>query len=257
MTRKTESGDAARLRLRLREWYGRPLGRRLLEEEQRELAEMLPNLFGYYLLQVGCSMDRYLAGASRIRNQTVIDERWPTPPGGGDARVMGMYARPDMLPVQHDYVDVVLLPHTLEFERAPHQVLREAERVLVPEGHVVILGFNPWSLWGLWRLLRWRRREHPLWRGSFRGTLRIKDWLALLGFDTVLTRSYFFRPPLQHDGMMRRLGWLERLGRRWWPFLGGAYIVVAKKRVATLTPFKPRWRPRRSLIRPDMAKPTT
>jgi len=92
------------------------------------------------------------------------------------------------------------------------------------------------------------RRRRPPWSGDFRSILRLKDWLALLGFDLVYTRSFFFRPPLKRMGIMNRLDFLECVGRRWWPFLGGAYILVAKKRVVTLTPIKPRWRPRRRLI---------
>lgn len=250
----TDSGVEARRRLRA--WYGQGLGQLLLEDERRELDCVLANLFGYYLLQVGSAMDAYLLESSRIRHQVILDDHWPAEPGcARPAQVTGLCGKPHGLPVQSDSVDVVLLPHTLEFAASSHEVLREVERVLVAEGHVVILGFNPWSLWGLWRLLR-RRRNAP-WHGAFRGMYRIKDWLSLLGFDIVQAHSYFFRPPLQREVMMRRLQWFERLGRRWWPFLGGAYVIVAKKRVTTLTPIKPRWRPRRSLLQPDVVKPTT
>ena len=245
-------------RQRLREWYEQQLGQLLLEHERRELDGVLPNLFGYYLLQVGAAMDAYLLEASRIRHHVIVGSHSPVHPGRDrTAHMARLCGNSHMLPVQSDSVDVVVLPHTLEFDPSSHEVLREVERVLVAEGHVVILGFNPWSLWGLWRLLRGRRRMHPPWHGSFRGIYRIKDWLSLLGFDVVMARTYFFRPPLQREAMMRRFEWLERLGRRWWPYLGGAYIIVAKKRVTTLTPIKPRWRPRRSLLQPDAAKPTT
>ncbi|MGE0371972.1 MAG: methyltransferase domain-containing protein [Gammaproteobacteria bacterium] len=255
---KQEQGTAppARDGRGLRAWHERQLGQLLLEQERRELDGILANLFGYYLLQVGAAMDAYLLESSRIRRQVILDNSWPVEPGSpAPAHVTRMYADPHRLPVQSDSVDVVVLPHTLEFDASAHEVLREAERVLVAEGHVVILGFNPWSLWGIWRLLR--RRRQPPWHGAFRSIYRIKDWLSLLGFDIVQARSYFFRPPLQHEVMMRRLEWLERLGHRWWPFLGGAYLIVARKRVTTLTPIKPRWRPRRSLLQPDVAKPTT
>lgn len=253
--RETLSG--AEERRRLRAWYEGRLGRLLLECERRELDEVLANLFGYYLLQVGAVMDAYLLESSRIRHQLVVDSAWPAEPcRAWPGQIASLCGRPQQLPVQSDSVDVVLLPHTLEFAPSAHEVLREVERVLVAEGHVVILGFNPWSVWGMRRLLRGRRRRHAPWHGTFRGVYRIKDWLSLLGFDIVQVRPYFFRPPLQHETTMRRLEWLERLGRRWWPVLGGAYLIVAKKRVTTLTPIKPRWRPRRSLLQPDVPKPT-
>lgn len=244
-------------RVELREWYRRRLGQWLLGSERAQLDELLSNLFGYYLVQVGATMEDYLLAGSRIRNHIVIDDDWPLNcPDEHEARILGLHGNAGSLPLQADSIDVVVLPHTLEFQPAPHQVLREVERVLVSEGHVVILGFNPWSLWGCRRLAgRWRRQPWP-WGGTFRSAPRIRDWLALLGFDVVITRYSFFRPPLRHQGLMDRLGWLERLGGRCWPFLGGVYIIVAKKQVVTLTPIRPRWRPRRSLITPDVPKPT-
>ncbi|MDR2878074.1 MAG: class I SAM-dependent methyltransferase [Chromatiales bacterium] len=239
----------------LRNWYAEALGQALLKVEQHELDEILPDLFGYYLVQIGAPTDRYLLGTSLIRHHIVSDA---VHPGAfeHDGRVSTLHAHTGALPVRSDSIDVALLHHTLDFESYPHAVLREVERMLVPDGHVVIVGFNPWSLWGMRRLFTWRRRECAPWRGAFRSIIRIKDWLALLGFDIVVIRTRFFRPPLRRMGLTRRLQWMERLGTRAWPYLGGVYIIVAKKRVVTLTPIKPRWRPRRSLIASDAVKPT-
>lgn len=259
--RRAERDETAeRMAEQLRNWYAQPLGQGLLDAECRVLDDVLPDLFGYYLVQLGATMGAYLSGASLIRRHVLID-RCHAGALIGDERAAGragaLHAHAGMLPLRSDSVDVVLLPHMLDFGVAPHEVLREVERVLVPEGYVVIMGFNPWSLWGLRRLFTWRRHGQAPWHGTFRGTLRIKDWLALLGFDVVSTRFCFFRPPLKHAGLMKRLQWMERLGGRWWPYLGGTYIIVAKKRVVTLTPIKPRWRPRRSLIRGGVIKPST
>lgn len=259
VSRDRGGAGAVRARRAMREWYREGLGRGLLDLEQAELDNVLPNLFGYYLVQIGCPVGADLLAASRVRHRVIVDELpVSVAEAAGDVRGSCIRANAEYLPVQRDSVDVVLLPHTLEFATDPHGVLREVERVLVPEGHVVILGFNPWSMWGVRRLLTPRRaRLAPPWCGEFRSQLRIKDWLALLGFDVVVSRRYFFRPPITHMGIMRRLEFVERVGCRWWPILGGAYMLVAKKRVATLTPIKPRWRPRRSLIRADAVKPTT
>ena len=227
-----------------REWFGRSLGRRLLEADVEALSSVLPTLFGYHLLQAGQPAAADLLQTSRIRHRVVLDEL-PTDPENAAVSLVG--AVPQALPVASDSLDVVVLPHTLEYTRDPHGVLREADRCLIPEGHVVILGFNPWSLWGMWRLFLHRRGAAP-WCGQFYSLTRLKDWLALLGFDTVLVRTHFFRPPLKRDSLMGRLSFLERAGRRWWPRLGGGYLLVAKKRVVTLTPIRPRWRPRRGLV---------
>lgn len=237
-------------RERLRDWFKLPLGQRLAAREREELGKVLVNLFGFHLLQVGCLLNEDMLSASRILHRVVVD-------GDPDemTTLLAMYGLPAALPIDSDSVDVVVLHHTLEFEDNPHEVLREVERILVPEGYVVILGFNPWSWWGFRRFLR--RRSGPPWCGHFRSAWRMQDWLSLLGFDRELSRWYFFRPPIQNEGIMRRLEFLERVGERLWPFWGGAFLVVGKKRVSTFTPIKPSWRANGRLIDPRIIKPST
>lgn len=227
--------------VQLRDWYRLPLGERLQAAEEESLAEILPNLFGYHLLQVGALGDGMLS-ASRVLHRAVMAVGHS--PAGQPA---GLCGEPECLPVSSDSLDALILYHTLEFSRDPHQVLREAERVLVAEGHVVVLGFNPFSLWGLRKALPLHRRAVP-WCGRFVSVPRLRDWLSLLGFETVSVRQLFRRPPLQRPGALERVAFLERLHRRWLPLPGGVYLVVARKKVLTLTPIKPRWRPRRSLV---------
>lgn len=240
--------DPQLLRQRQLTWHSLDLGQTLLGTETARLSAILSNLFGYHLLQVGRLGDADLLAGSRITHRVVVGAE-----AGSEAGI-GLYARADALPLASDSTDVVVLPHTLEFETDPHQVLRETERVLIPEGHVVILGFNPWSLWGLWRLFL-RRGAYPPWCGNFRGLTRIKDWLALLGFDTIEEHGYFFRPPLQNVRVMQKLNFMENLGARWWPGLAGCYVLLARKRVATLTPIKPSWR-RSRLVTAGAVEPT-
>jgi SAM-dependent methyltransferase len=247
MTEEHACGPIDETRARLWHWCKGPLGQLLYGEEKRQLDTLLSEWFGYHLIQVGWSGGN-LTEASRIPHRVMLE----VCPGSGDCQA---YAQTDHLPLATDSVDVVLLPHTLEFAPNPHQTLREVDRILIPEGHLVILGFNPWGLWGLRRL--WRSRQsHPPWCGRFFSLARIKDWLALLGLDSQLTRTFFFRPPLQHTRTMQRLQFMEKLGQQWWPMFGGVYLLMAKKRVTPLTPIKPRWQPRRSLIGAGLARPT-
>ena len=219
----------------LREWFDTPLGRRLLQQEKRVLDSLLPQLFGYHLVQIGCVGGPDWLAASRIKHRC----RLATPYLPGTGEEASAQCAADSLPIAGDSVDVVVLAHVLEFELQPHQVLREVERILIPEGHMLLVGFNPLSLWGLRRLAEFRRRSP--WQGRFRTASRIKDWLALLGFELVSQHSVLFAPPFDNRLLQRQWGFLEASGRRWWPYLGAAYILLAKKRVATLTPIKPRW----------------
>ncbi len=247
-------GTAHETKSSLRQWFRSPVGRELLGQEKALLDQVLPTLFGYHLLQVGRPASEDLTAASRIGHQLLLDESPQAHALGGIPRVL--VGDGGALPIASDSLDVILLPHTLEFHDAPHQILREVDRTLIPEGHVLIFGFNPLSLCGLRRLLA-NRGQAP-WCGQFYTVNRLRDWLTLLGFDTVLTRSYFFRPPLQYPRLLARLKFIEAWGSRWWPVLGGGYLLVARKRVATLTPIRPRWRPRRimagSVIKPSLRK---
>lgn len=236
----------------LRAWYTRELGQHLSDVERRELDNVLPNLFGYHLLQIGSPVNDVLYETSRVSHKVYVESLDPDANG---SRRPSLWGEADALPVVTDSVDVVILPHTLEFAPDPHQVLREADRVLVPEGHIVILGFNPWSMWGIRRLLTGRWAGAP-WSGQFRSVMRVRDWLSLLGFETKRVHCYFFRPPLQPVGLMRRLVFMEALGERWCPIFGAGYLIVAKKRVITVTPVKPRWQPKRRLVNTGVVKPT-
>lgn len=207
------------------------------------LATTLPDLFGYHLLQLGrLTTDDWLA-SSRISHCAVMD--FHSTLLSEDAK--RLHGLPDQLPLQTDSIDVLVLPHTLEYSLRPHAVLREAERVLIPEGHLVMLVFNPRSIWIFWRWVFGWRRKIP-WCGRFLSTTRVRDWMELLGFDIVHMQGYFYRPPLQGKRLMQQLGVLERLGRRVWPMLGAGNLIVARKRVVTMTPLRPRWRPQRKHV---------
>jgi SAM-dependent methyltransferase len=159
---------------------------------------------------------------------------------GSRAAVVTLHCESDALPFANASLDLVVLPHALELASDPHRTLREVERVLVPEGRVVILGFNPLSLWGLRQQLgRWRRQ---LWPGSARGLFlpsageflryrRLRDWLRLLGFEVEDGRFGCYRMPVASLKWLERSAWMERVGERWWPVFGAVYFVVAVKRV--------------------------
>lgn len=242
---KHPCGPPEVIRAKLRNWYAVGLGRRFLDVERAELDSVLANLFGFHLLQVGVYADEYILGGSRISHAVLLDHQAHSLSEA--LQKIALRCSATALPIASQSVDVVVLHHSLEFSRDPHQVLREVDRVLVPEGHVVIVGFNPWSCWLPWRwALRWS--QHPPWCGRALGRARLRDWLSLLGFDIVHTNNFFYRPPLQQVGLMDRMKFLDKLGARFWPGLGAGFILVGRKKVIALTPIKPRWKPRRSLV---------
>lgn len=233
----------------LADWFRRSPGRELASLESQVLADLIANLFGYHLLVVSPPWRDMPLDASRIPHKVVLDRR----PGPGNPSLVGAA---EALPVLSDSLDAVVLPHTLDRSGAPHQVLREVDRCLIPEGHVVILGFNPWGIWGLVRMLIGWRGRIP-WCLRYVSAGRLRDWLALLGFDVLLVRPIFYRPPLSSATLLSRLDGLERLAGCRYPLPAAAYVLLARKRVIGVTPIRPRWRPRRSLMAPGLIKPTS
>jgi SAM-dependent methyltransferase len=145
----------------------------------------------------------------------------------------------EQLPFATNSLDLVLLPHILEFAEHPHQVLRDAERALVPEGHLIISGYNPFSFWGLRRFFG-KRESYP-WRGQFISLMRLKDWLALLGLEFVGGRMACYAMPMKSPKWLSRFNWMNNAGDRWWPMMGGVYFLVAKKRVTGVRLIRPQW----------------
>lgn len=248
---RTDESDPGVDRAAIHDWFSRAPGRLILDAETEQLNRVLPDLFGYYLLQVGHLCGRDMLSASRVLDRHIVDidsqaMNLPYPSLRGAANA---------LPVSSDSVDVVVLPHVLEFEARAHDAVREAHRILVPEGHLLISGFNPWSLMGVWRAALHRRVRVP-WGGQFLALNRVKDWLALLGFDVLRVDNRFHRPPFSNERLLERLLVLERAGERAGGVMAGVYVLTARKRVLTLTPIKPRWSTRRRLVSVGLAKPT-
>jgi SAM-dependent methyltransferase len=249
MTRSEWARDAVRFMtegsaiIGLTRWLQAPAGRYLLEWEQRHLDTVVADLFGFHALQLGLPELEALR-ANRMPHRWVATEEVepaPAEAATGLPRVaVALHCNFDALPFDSASLDLVVLPHALELARDPHLALREVERVLMPEGRVVIVGFNPASLWGVrQRLGRLRRvvgrgRQQSLFLpndGEFIGYRRLRDWLRLLSFEVEAGRFGCYLPPVRSQKWLARFGWMERTGDRWWPVFGAVYFIVAVKRV--------------------------
>ncbi|APZ42222.1 methyltransferase domain-containing protein [Acidihalobacter ferrooxydans] len=236
MAKISDTSDELREK-RLVDWYASPQGEKTLALLREVLAELLSTRFGYLGIQVGGgAINPSLAELSRVREHVLVS----TLPDRGDIR-----ASPLALPVASECADLLLLLHTVENASDPYQVLRELERVLVPEGDAVMVSFNPWSIWGMssWFVGRLRGDVYAPWQGRFYTQRRLKDWFRLLGFELVTVRRFGFRSPSWHGWFEHRCAWMEKVGPRWFPALGGVQIIIARKRRTRLTLIKSRWRP--------------
>jgi SAM-dependent methyltransferase len=213
----------------LQEWFATPLGQYLLEKEQAYLDDVTPDIFGFHAMQLGMP-EVDLLRESRIAHRVRI----------AAADHPDVYAKCHELPLATNSIDLVLLPHVLEFAAEPHAILREVDRVMMPEGRLVIVGFNPWSLWGLRSSVGFSRNEHP-WNGRFVSLPRVKDWLALLGFDVNAGRLVGYAPPFDNVKLRRTFDFMEPAGDRWWAVGGAVYMLQAIKCVRGMRLLTPAW----------------
>ena len=225
----------------LTEWFETPLGKALLQEEQEAINDSLQCVFGYDLLQLGISGRLVLTTESRITHHFTLHSRIEA-----NSKISALVDF-HHLPLAAESIDAVVLHHSLDYSQSPHQQLREATRIIIPRGHIIVLGFNPWSLWGLCASLMRIINSRPRWRFQYLRLGRLLDWLKLLDMEPVVIYRGFFRPPLVQENALKHLQWLERWGKRLRLPWGSFYIVVARKDHIPLIPIKPAWHKYRPL----------
>jgi SAM-dependent methyltransferase len=234
------------LRATASHWCNSPPGQAVLGFESRVLQEVLTDVVGFEMLQVGrWGEDAELARAARTQNHRLV-----APDARGRGAVRAHY---DALPIASASVEGVLLPHTLEHAPDPHELLREVERVLMSEGRLVVCGFGPLGPWGLRDRLSGGR--FLPYASRLLGEGRIRDWLGLLGFEVEHAQSYLFTAPWRGRRRAGPDGWFERRGPELLAPLAGAYVVKARKRVRALTPIRPVWQ-RKPAVAVGVAEPT-
>lgn len=230
--------------LELAEWLNTPPGRYVRAWEQKQVDAMVSNVFGYHAIQIGLPHWDLLQ-ANRIpfkgRTRILLDQ-------AADSGAV-IVTDPENLPFDSQSIDLLVLPHVLESSTDPHQILREAERVLVPEGRVVISGFNPWSLWGASDRIPGLDPLLPVPADQQVSLPRLKDWFKLLSFDLDRGRFGCYAPPCTDQAWLDRWSFMEAAGDRWWPVCGAVYVVSAVKRVLSMRLVGPKWKTAQKRVR--------
>ncbi len=231
-------------------WTNSPAGRYVLDWEQEALDRVVSNVFGYHALQLGLPRldalrENRMSCRGLVLDAASVASAPYTVPGTASVGARPALHAPEGrsavwcdlldLPFEAQSVDLIVMPHTLEFTSDPHRLLREAERVLMPEGQLIIVGFNSLSLWGA------RQSAGKVTGRPFIPThhdliafTRLKDWIKLLGFDLERGRFGCYRPPLASDKWLSRYAFMEAAGDRWWAIFGAVYMVTAIKRVRSM-----------------------
>ena len=226
-------------------WLSTPQGGYVLDWELAQFDSAVEDVFGFRAVQIGLPELDFL-------RQNRIPYRFSLALEPGAA----LAADPLQLPLASQSVDLVVLPHVLEGHPNPHDVLRETERVLMPEGQVVISGFNTGSLWRLRQIftMPMHKTQSP-WDAKFISLLRLRDWLRVLGFELNGGKFGCYAPPFRDKRWLDRFEFMEKAGARWWPIAGGIYVVRAVKRVHGTRIVTPAWRKERARRRALAALP--
>ncbi len=207
-------------------WYETLAGKQALQEVDDLCAQYMTGIFGYYALEMGAlSGHTQLFKHSRVAFSASL---------GTDQEKNDILAVPEQLPIETDNIDLVVASHVLEASIDPHKVLREIDRILVPEGQFILIGFNPWSLMRSGHALR-KKVDLP-------NMSRVRDWFSLLGFEMLDLQYLGFRPGLQNEALYKRLGWMESCGKVAWPLFSNLYVIHAKKQVIARRPYKTVWK---------------
>lgn len=237
--RRTKSSDLPKIRA----WFDSPLGQELIGAEKAVIEQLLPGLFGYHLVQLGVT-NQLLADSSPINHKITM---------GIDSHDKGSFRGSAIqLPFANDSIDVVLVHHLLDFYTKPEEILKEIGRVSLSSGYLVVVGFNPVSLWGLWKTVaQWSDRSP--WNGSYILPSRLMDWMNLLNFRIDRIHYTINGFPLI-TGKKPRIPDYSGGLRSNWPF-GAVYTIVARKMVGGITPVRPVWKvnklPKLSVVRPS------
>jgi len=213
-------------------WHLLSQGEAVRAELESVLEPIMQRIFGYYLVKLGNLSSELAIHSSPIKQQFNVSETL--------SDTSHVNAKSCLLPLQNNSVDAFLLAAELDFAQDPHQILREIDRAITCNGHIVIAGFNPLSMAGIMKYLP-INRKNVLHQGRFFTAARIKDWLQLLEFEViqhehVVYSSLFMSSKLNHGSR------IQKWSKRYLPWFSGMYVLVARKREVPLSPVKPMWK---------------
>jgi SAM-dependent methyltransferase len=230
-------------------WLTQFLGKCVLEAEQKTLTRIYAEYYGKYAVLIGVPHQYSLLTSNVMSNHVMI-----SPLINKHAHIESIESDFYELPIVPGSIDLVVLPHTLEFVDNPHRLLLEACKIVKPEGDIIILGFNPFSFWGLKKYLT-KNKNNP-WNGNSIRMNQVIQWLKLADFQIIQEQFSFFRPPISQEKFFRKLQFFEWLGRKFFMPFGGIYILTAKAKITPLTPIKLLWKQKLSPLSATFSGPT-
>ena len=205
--------------------YETPQGKLLQRLEERYLKRYITVSYNQSILQIGVlGWENKYIDSSLYSKYCILDIK-----GENNRGSVKIFGKSNQLPIQSEMVDLIILPHLLEFDANRFQTMREIERILKPEGEVIILNFNPLSIWVRLQFL-WNIKMSNSWRGYFINRSRVADWLKLLNFEIKTTSEFTIDSTITTPEQFK-------FSRH--ALFSMAYAVRAVKRQYTLIPLTP------------------
>ena len=206
----------------LHHWFNTPAGHAVAQAFADELRYLSETLHGEYLLQFGS------ANHNPWLSTLDFKHKWLASPCiDKTSSVITAFLE---LPINRYQIDCVLAPLTTEVVVNYQVLLDEIDRVLKPSGHVVFWGINTYSLWN-WGL---RKQLWSTVKCSRVSPLMLKRVFLTRGYRQCLWREFYFIPPISSKWLIRRLAFLNEMGKLLWPYPPGFYCLVLQKQVLNL-----------------------
>lgn len=237
-------------------WHHTEYGKQLLSSEKEIIQICLRKVFGFHIVQIGCPDSNFLDDTCRINHKIVLTDNLDLKLNKLADKRSPVFTQDNFIPLETASIDAVVVMHALEFNHDPHAMLREIDRILMPEGHLIIFAFNPFSLWGLRAAMTNKEIGNYPWSGNWKSSYKIGDWLKLLNYDIGEKYYSFFRPCISNKKLLNLTSFFERVGRV--VQLGAAsFCISAVKKQHAMTPLKAEWQKDISLVGAgNYAKPT-
>ncbi|UOF93571.1 MAG: methyltransferase domain-containing protein [Bordetella sp.] len=225
--------------LELIQWFQTPEGEQFINWEQSQFDSIVTNAFGYQAWQISFGNKNFLR-KNRIPFKAFIDTSFPLYKIAKNWQGC-VITELEYMPFESQSIDLFLLPHVFERSKNPYFVLRELSRVIIPEGRILISGFNPWSLWHINNFLLNKKRSFPLQSSSLVSFYKLKNWLELLSFDLDIVCFGGCIPICTIKKYLNRYYFTKNFGNCCFCLISPIYIISAIKRCMSLPLMKPYW----------------
>jgi SAM-dependent methyltransferase len=211
-------------------WFAQDLGQRILADEQKCLDSIMPEMYGYHLMQLSVLNNVVLSQQSPVTHHFSL--------GLQQAQAAGALADFQHLPIEAESIDVAILHHVLDYSPNPHQLLRETARSIIPNGNIIIIGFNPFTGLSLKKQFGRVFIRSAHWRYQNLRSSRLIDWLRVLDFEPMVLRHGYYGMPFNRG---YRQGY-DKFFSKMLPSSGAFYMIVARKSVIPMTLIKQPWK---------------